>query len=391
MSSHWSIDSHGRLVSASATADRPFATLPAAAGESAVSGAPVVGGGRRGLRGGVDRVQTAEDLAELISAGLSIRESLQILAERPGRSAEQVLFASLRARVEQGATLSQAMTVHVDVFGEPLVALVAASEMTSSLPEGLRRYAQVTRRVNALRSHIVSALVYPALLAATGLGVLIFLLGFVVPRFAQVVSQNGQALSGPSGWLLGMGEWLGQTRPVWISVMMAVPIMLAVFLRSSQGRRSLQAALVRLPRVGVAMRDLHRARFFATTATLTLGGVPVLQALTLSSSLLLEAESHGLQQGIAAIRRGDPVAQALAMRPFEDTVILRLLEVAQRTASLPSTFERLANLLETRVTRDVDRLMRLFEPVMMLALGVLIGAVVVLMYVPILELATAVQ
>ena len=167
--------------------------------------------------------------------------------------------------------------------------------------------------------------------------------------------------------------------------------MVAVFLRSAPGRRSLQAALVRLPRVGVAMRDLHRARFFATTATLTLGGVPVLQALTLSSSLLLEAESLGLQQGIAAIRRGDPVAQALAMRPFEDTVILRLLEVAQRTASLPSTFERLANLLETRVTRDVDRLMRLFEPVMMLALGVLIGAVVVLMYVLIIELATAVQ
>jgi general secretion pathway protein F len=375
MSSQWSIDAQGRLIG------EPAAAIDGSASRPSVASKVI----------SIDRVQLAEDLAELIAAGLSIRESLQILAERPGRAPEQRLLAHLRLQVEQGASLSQAMAQQVAAFGEPLVALVGASEMTSSLPEGLRRYAQVTRRVQALRSHIVSALVYPALLTMTGLGVLLFLLGVVVPRFAAVVQQNAQALSGPSGWLLGMGAWLGETRPVWMSAVLAMPVLLALFFRSARGRRRLQGLVLRLPRVGVALRDLHRARFFATTATLTLGGVPVLQALSLSSSLLLEAESARLAQGIAAIRRGDPIAQALSARPFEDTVILRLLEVAQRTASLPTTFERLAHLLETRVSRDIDRLMRLFEPVMMLALGLLIGTVVVLMYVPILELATAVQ
>lgn len=371
MSSSWSIDAQGRLVNTP---------------ESTASGA-----GDRARRGSLDRIQWAEDLAELIAAGLSIRESLQILAERPGRASEQRLLADLRLQIEQGATLSNAMAKRIDVFGEPLVALVGASEMTSNLPDGLRRFAQVSRRVQALRTHIVSALVYPALLTFTGLAVLVFLLGVVVPRFAQVVQQNAQALSGPSGWLLGMGQWLGQTRTVWMTAVLAVPVMLALFLRSPRGREALQRILLRLPRIGMALRDLHRARFFASMATLTLGGVPVLQALTLSAPLLLGAESGRLAQGIAAIRRGDPVAQALSGRPFDDSVILRLLEVAQRTASLPTTFERLAHLIETRVSRDIDRLMRLFEPVMMLVLGVLIGTVVVLMYVPILELATAVQ
>lgn len=345
-SSSWSIDAQGRLVST------PESNASVAAD--------------RARSGSLDRIQWAEDLAELIAAGLSIRESLQILAERPGRTSEQRLLASLRLQIEQGATLSQAMARRIDVFGDALVALVGASEMTSNLPEGLRRFAQVSRRVQTLRTHIVSALVYPALLTFTGLAVLVFLLGFVVPRFAQVVQQNAQALSGPSGWLLGMGQWLGQTRTVWMTAVLSIPVVLLLFLRSPHGRLALQRVLLRLPRIGMALRDLHRARFFASMATLTLGGVPVLQALTLSATLLLETESVRLTQGIAAIRRGDPVAQALSGRPFDDSVILRLLEVAQRTASLPTTFERLAHLIETRVSRDIDRLMRLFEPVMML-------------------------
>ena len=393
MQTQWQIDATGRLtrdvagqpsVAAAAASVQPVGQAPQ--GPAALQASRWIGAKER-----IDRGQFAQDLAELVGAGLSIRESLQILAERPARRSEQAMFAALRVRIEQGATLSQAMSDHLAAFGEPLIALVGASEMTSSLPEGLRRYAQVTRQIEALRTHIVSALVYPVLLALTGLGVLAFLLGFVVPRFAQVVSQNGQALSGPSGWLLGLGQMLGETRPLWLPIVILLPVVLALLLRSSGGRRHLQGLLQRLPRVGLALRDLHRARFFATAATLTLGGVPVLPALSLSASLLLETEARGLQAGLAEIRRGAAVAQALTQRPFDDSVILRLLEVAQRTASLPQTFDRIAQLLDTRVTRDIDRLMRLFEPVMMLVLGTLIGAVVVLMYVPILELATAVQ
>lgn len=384
MQTQWQIDAAGRLT-------REVPADPAApprAGRLVPAPRALLGGWGQER---IDRGQFAQDLAELVGAGLTVRESLQILSERPARRSEQALFASIRQRIEQGTTLSQAMADHPTAFGEPLIALVGASEMTSSLPEGLRRFAQVTRQIDALRSHIVSALVYPVLLALTGLGVLAFLLGFVVPRFAQVVSQNGQSLAGPSGWLLGFGQMLGQTRSLWLPLVILLPVGLALVLRSSAGRRRLQGLVQRLPRVGLALRDLHRARFFATAATLTLGGVPVLPALSLSASLLLDREAQGLQDGLAAIRRGAAVAQALTLRPFDDSVILRLLEVAQRTASLPQTFDRIAQLLDTRVTRDIDRLMRLFEPVMMLVLGALIGAVVVLMYVPILELATAVQ
>jgi general secretion pathway protein F len=338
-----------------------------------------------------DRGQFAEDLAELLGAGLSVHESLGVLAQRPGRRRERDALAALRARVEQGASLSSAMGAQPEVFGEALAALVGASETTSSLQPGLRRFAAATRRMEALRAHVVSSAIYPVLLVVVASAVLLFLMAVVVPRFADVIGQGGATLSEGAQRLLGAGEWLGAMRSVWVPAVVALPLALAAIGASEPGRELLRRGLARIPGVGEALRDMHRARFFATVATLALGGVPALRALELGASLLLPADRDGLRVGADAVRRGEPVASALAGQPFEDPVVLRLLEIGQRTGGLPESLERIGALLDARVGRRIDRLMRVFEPALMLAIGALIGLVVILMYVPILELATSVR
>lgn len=380
------IDGQGRVHAAPRvlSADRaPTARLAAGASVGAPA-APT-----RTMR--FDRGQFAEDLAELLSAGLSVHESLGVLAQRPGRRRERDALAALRARVEQGASLSSAMAAQPAVFGDALAALVGASETTSSLQPGLRRFAAATRRIEALRSHVVSSAIYPVLLVVVASVVLMFLMAVVVPRFADVIGQGGATLSEGAQRLLAAGGWLGEMRSVWVPLVVALPLALLAIGASEPGRELLRRALARIPGVGDALRDMHRARFFSTVATLALGGVPALRALELGASLLLPADRDGLRLGADAVRRGEPIASALAGQPFEDPVVLRLLEIGQRTGGLPESLERIGALLDARVGRRIDRLMRVFEPALMLAIGALIGLVVILMYVPILELATSVR
>ena len=341
--------------------------------------------------GRVDRALFAEDLGELLQAGLPVREALAVMARGLPRAADRACVQRLRERLLQGATLSQALADQGALYGEVLVALTRASEQTSDLAASLARYARSARRLEALRSQLVSAAIYPALVITVGLAVVVFLLGWVLPSFAGVLDGRAQGLSDATARVVGWGAALGQHRGVWLGALAATLLAAALPLAWPGGRQWLLQTAASLPGLRPMLRLLHASRFFASCSTLTQGGVPAVQALALAAPLLLPEAREPMARALAHLRAGKPLADVLPADLLGDPVVPRLLEVGQRTGALPATLARIATLLEARVARRLQRLLKVLEPALMLLVGLGVGGVVLLMYLPLLELSSSLQ
>lgn len=340
---------------------------------------------------GFNRILFAEDLAELLLAGLTVREALMAMAQGHARTADRGVLQGLLQRITAGTALSDAMAQDHAAFGDVLVALVRAGERTSGLAESLQRHARTARRLDELRNRTVTALVYPALLLSVGLAVLVFLLGWVLPGFSDVLQDGAEQLTPLARAILGLGAWLGAHRGLWVLALLCGAVTLGLVWMQPPARLALMQLVSRLPGLAGTLQLLHASRFFSTVATLTQGGLSAVSALELATPLLLPEGQRHLAEAVVRLRTGQPLAQSLSPSTdrslFGDDVVGRLLEVGQRTGELPRTLERISALLEARTTRRVERLSRSLEPLLMVLLGVLVGAVVLMMYVPLIELS----
>jgi general secretion pathway protein F len=330
-----------------------------------------------------------EQLRDLLTAGLSVIEALATLqagASLKHRPALDQLVRDLRA----GRRLSDALAAQ-PVFPPLLVALVRASELTSDLPQGLSRYLEHEQRVSELRHKIASVAIYPALVTAIGGVVLLFLALYVMPRFAGIFEgMNGElpwsarAMVAWSGWLHGHGGVLAGIA--------AALVLLALFAATSPPLR--RAALQRLLDLGPLrqrLRTYFLARWYRATGMLVEGGIPLPDALRLATGLLplvLQPGGHAVEQ---AVRDGHSPAQGYRRGDMTTPVAEQLLQAGERTGDLGNVLTRIAQFHEAEVTRSLERGMKILEPVVMTLIGLGVGTVVVLMYLPIFELAAAIQ
>ena len=165
----------------------------------------------------------------------------------------------------------------------------------------------------------------------------------------------------------------------------------ALLFGSARGRALLARWLARIPAWGRTLHEYHLARFFSSAALLLRGGLPVLRAIELASDTLDEANRERMAGVVARLSAGQDVAGALGAEGIDDDLVIRLVEVGQRSGTLGQQFQRIATLLDIEVSRRIDWATRLFEPLLMLFIGLVVGGIVVLMYMPILELATAIE
>lgn len=326
-----------------------------------------------------------EQLRDLLGAGLSVIEALQTLQQAADARSRPVLDALIQ-RLRNGERLSQALQAEAR-FPALLVALVHASELTSDLPQALTRFLEHERRVAEVRHRVASVAVYPLLLAGVGMAVLLFLLLYVMPRFARVFEGMSGDLPGTARAMIAWSQWLGTPGP-WL---LAGGVLLSVALGTLAGARGLrERAARRLLRWG-PLRTYFLARWYRATGLLVQGGIPLPEALRQTSGLL----PAGLRSGGLAVERtlreGHSPAQAHARAGMATPVAEQLMLAGERTGDLGSVLARIAQFHEAEVTRALERGMRVFEPVVMVLIGLGVGVVVVLMYLPIFELAAAIQ
>ena len=330
-----------------------------------------------------------EQLRDLLGAGLSVIEALSTLrqaADARRRAPIDVLIQRLRG----GERLSQALAAQSQ-SPALLIALVRASELTSDLPQALTRYIEHEQRVTELRHRIASVAIYPLLLTGVGGTVLLFLLLYVMPRFARVFEGMNDALPWSARAMVWWAQWL-QAHGVWLAGTALVAGVAVVALAGSREwrGRALQRVMQWSP-LRPRLRVYFLARWYRATGMLVQGGIPLPEAVGLSSSVL----PAGLQPGGAAteraLRDGLSPTQAHALAGMTTPVAEQLMRAGERTGDLGAVLMRIAQFHEAEVTRTLERGMRGLEPIVMVLIGVGVGAVVVLMYLPIFELASAVQ
>jgi len=335
--------------------------------------------------------QFSQELLTLLDAGLSIVESIETLREKETKPERKELLSQLVATLYQGESLSQALEHFPSVFPPLYTATVQASERTGGLAESLGRYVAYQNQIDLVRKKIVSASIYPALLIGVGTLVIAFLLGYVVPRFARIFEDLGRDLPYMSRMLMKWGTMVADhTLPVFGSMAVLI-VLLVVWLRRPATREALMARVMRFPALGDRVRVYQLARFYRTLGMLLRGGIPIMTSLTMTSGLLQGYLRSQLTQATRQIREGMPISQAMDGSGLTTAVSSRMLRVGERTGQMGEMMERIAKFYDEEIARWVDWFIRLFEPILMLVIGVAIGGIVVLMYFPIFELAGSVN
>lgn len=333
----------------------------------------------------------AQELAALLEAGLSVMESLQTLGSREPAAVQEKLYNPMQRTLEEGQQLSVAMSRIGVKFPYLLIASVKASEYTGDMAASLRRYAQTHKRMLGLREKVVSASIYPALLTAVGIVVLVFLLGVVVPKFAGLIDSNSQEIPAASRLLMRWGTLVNQHFTQIVAFLGTVGVTGVFALSRSSVRGWISAHATRLPLVGDYVRLYRQTQFWQTSAMLIEGGVPAPQAFDMSVNLLGSDDAQRLQSTLAKINSGHELAEAFNSAGMVDSVSYRMLKVAQKTGQLGRVLGQLAGFQNDVLERGIDRLTRLLEPVLMIVIGLAIGGIVVLMYLPIFDLASSIQ
>jgi general secretion pathway protein F len=257
----------------------------------------------------------------------------------------------------------------------------------------LRRYLAYHRQLNGLRDRIVAASVYPLVLTGVGTLVVLFLLTYVVPRFSKVYEDIGEAhLPLLSRLLMHWGQTASDHALALGLGFLGLAVGIVYALMRPGTRAAIERRLWRLPAVGEQLRIYQLARFTRTVAMLLKGGVPLVSALDMTGDLLRQpALKSGLDAARTALSEGRSVSDAFGAYGLATDVGIRLLVVGERSGELGETMERIAGFYDDEITRSVEWFSRLFEPALMLVIGLLIGGIVILMYLPIFELASSIQ
>jgi general secretion pathway protein F len=345
----------------------------------------------RQRKGRFPLVLFSQELLALLQAGLALVEALETLTEKEQRPEVKQTLTQIIASLYEGHAFSHALQHSPAHFPALYVAIVRASEKTGDLPEALSRFIAYQTQMDAVRRQVVSASIYPLLLAAVGGLVMIFLMVYVVPRFSHIYADIGSDLPLMSQLLMRWGQLL-ESHGAAILTGTVLVLGSGVYAATRPASKLwLMRRLWQLPNIGRQLHIYQLARFYRSLGMLLRGGMPVVPSLTLVSDLLESGLRGHLTQASARIREGLPISDAMERYGLTTPVALRMLRVGERTGRMGEMMERIAAFHDEEVARWVERFTKLFEPLLMAFIGLVIGLIVVLMYFPIFELAGSIQ
>ncbi|HFK5807295.1 TPA: type II secretion system F family protein [Enterobacter bugandensis] len=331
-----------------------------------------------------------QELIALLEAGLVVVEAVEALRESSRDGGTSLVLDTLVKKLYEGAQLSQAMMALPALFPPLLINTVASSEQTGHLPEALKRFQFYESRMEILRKRIKSTLLYPTIVISAGGIILFFLLGFIIPRFSVVF--DGMKNPSASAQLI---LWWGRLTQTHGSLLLAgcaaavAGIVMAV--RSPRLRQRALGLLLRIP----ALRQQHQlsvlVRFYRTLGLLLQGGLPAPDALMLSREILPATHRQQVEQVIRDVAAGESLSRMLEAQRMTTPVASRLLQVGERSGELPAMCERIAAFYDESLERAIETFSKIFEPILMMVVGGIVGLVVFLLYMPIFELAGGLQ
>jgi general secretion pathway protein F len=341
---------------------------------------------RRVFSGNALSVWTRQ-LAGLVSSGLPLERALASLSTEADREAERNLVARLRAEVNSGSTFAKALAEHPREFSTIYIAVIGAGEQSGQLAVVLEHLAQDLEDQQNLHAKLLGAALYPAIVSAVALGIVLFLMAYVVPQVASVFAGSKKALPFLTVVMLALSDMVRQYGGLAL-VIGAVGVFAArQALKTPALRYRFDAAWLTLPIIGKLSRSFNAARFASTLAMLAAAGVPILKALQAATDTL---SNHALRQdaqdALVAVREGAPLASALAQKKRFPGLLSMFARLGEQTGQLPLMLQRAAHQLSTEVQRKALQLATLLEPLLIVVMGAVVMLIVLAVLLPIIEM-----
>jgi general secretion pathway protein F len=342
----------------------------------------------------IDESVLCTQLKSLLSAGLSLQESIKALRIHPSSKAHSILLDAIDAQLKKGSSFSSSLVESqhlVRGISPLLISMLRSAEKTSELTQALSRYISYATQIGLLKQKIRAALIYPCFLLFVGALVVMFLLFFVVPRFAGIYDSVRVDLPFAAQLLLIWGKWVKAHGSIFlITIIGAIGILFVLAKKSVLARAGTQL-LARIPRLYVVIESVKLARLYRTLSMLLAGGMPLKEALQqLSRDTELNMGNRiALVQSL--VEQGISLTESFKAQGLFVGVAQSLVSAGEASGNLGPMLSEAALFLEADSFRTVDKFMKLLEPTLMALLGIIIGGIVILMYMPIFELAGSLQ
>jgi type IV pilus assembly protein PilC len=334
----------------------------------------------------------ARQFATMTRAGVPLLRALEVLRQQAVNPLIEETLQTVRNDVEAGTSLSDAVGRHPKVFDRLTTSLIRAGEAAGALDVVLGQIADTLERGAAMRQKIRSALMYPTAVLIMVVGVVIAMLTFVIPTFAGIYDDLGGTLPLPTRILVTASEQFTARFPYIVLVAIAAGWGLKRWLKTPEGRLKWDGWKLQLPLVGNLLAKSGMARIGRTMAVLTRSGVPVLETLRITSETVGNARlSRALDQTRNGVRRGESLAENLAVEPLFPTMVIQLVTVGEETGTLDEVMENIGASSEEEVETAVSGFAALIEPLLMAVIGVVVGGMVVALYLPMFRVIDLVQ
>ncbi len=326
-------------------------------------------------------------IAGLVSSGLPLERALTALSEEADDERQRHLVAAIRAEVNGGTAFATALAQHPREFAPTYCAVVGAGEHSGNLGLVLERLADDLEQGQALKSQLIGAALYPAIVTLVAITIVMFLLGYVVPQVAEVFAGSKRALPLLTVIMLGIGNFVRNQGWLMLVALILIAGCARLVWASATFREKFDAAWLNLPILGKLSRGYNAARFAGTLSMLAAAGVPILKALQAAAETLSNrAMRTDALDALVLVREGAPLASALAQKKRFPGLLGMFARLGEQTGQLPVMLERAAKQLSTEVQRRAMQLATLLEPLLIVAMGLVVMLIVLAVLLPIIQL-----
>ncbi|MEW5946423.1 MAG: type II secretion system F family protein, partial [bacterium] len=332
----------------------------------------------------------SRQFSTMVSAGLSLVRALDVLERQTDDKKLKNVIADVRRRVEGGSSLSEAFETHPTVFSELYANLTRAGEVGGVLDETLARVAEFLEKDQALRAKVKSAVTYPIAILCFAVGVVIFLVYFVIPTFVQIFSGMNLRLPVTTQMLVSLSHFM-RSYPLFILAgIVAVVVSVKLYLGTPRGKMQYHRMLFRVPVFGALTSKVTISRFTRTLGTLLRSGVPVMQAMEVtgraSGNLVVE---KAVDQVRESLREGENISEPMEKSGIFPPMVTQMIAVGEETGSLDTMLTKISDFYDVEVEATLEALTSLIEPIMIVFVGIVVGFILISMFLPMVQLINA--
>ena len=329
----------------------------------------------------------SRQLSVLIDAELPLIQSLNILSEQTKNKYFKTVIENIRSDVEAGSTLNQAKRKYPNVFNDLYCNLVASGEQSGSLDIMLRRLAEFLEKIVKLRSQVRQAMIYPSAIISFAILVVIFMMWKVIPVFANIYLELGATLPGLTAFVLALSRFVQNYIVFIFGGIIGIVVGIRMFRKTEFGRRFLDNFILRMPLFGSLLEKVGLSRVTRTLSTLLSGGVPMLEALKITSStsgnVVIESS---IMDARSAVAEGNSLTDSLKDTGRFPFMLVQMVGVGEATGTLDEMLGKLADFYDEEVEASVSAMLSVLEPILLIFVGGIVGVIIVSMYLPIFTL-----